>query len=142
MLLILNTGSCFLPAQRLELKKIGDCPATREGQRIFAEGYFSIDPEKGVATEGGYESMYPFSRFNFSVESNSKSKFEAAVVRANAGNNGPSRANRTEPTKNGDQVVWNIYDNWERQISFNDKVRVTGVMISDCVVKVDKIEKL
>ena len=140
--LALGVIACFSPAQRLELSQSGDCPQTKEDQRIFAEGYFSIDPKKGVATESGYEGNHPYSRFSFSAEPNSRSKFEAAVVRANEGSNGSDRANRTEPVKNGDQIAWHIYDDQRREISFNDKVRITGIIIRDCVVKVEKIEKL
>jgi len=129
LLLALPIVSCFSPAQRLELSKTGDCPQTKESQRIFVEGYFSIDPNKGVETESGYEGTHPYSRFSFSAAPNSQSKFEAAVVRANEGSNGPDRANRTEPVKNGDQVLWHLYDNQRREIGLNDRVRITGILI-------------
>jgi len=138
----LGMGACLSPAHKLDLSASGDCPQAEEGQRIVVEGYFGIAPEKGVETESGYEGNHPYSRFNFSAGPNSKSKFEAAVVRANEGNNGSERASRTELIKSGTQQAWRIHDNERREVSFNDKVRVTGIMIRDCVVKVDRIERL
>lgn len=139
--LVLSLGCCLGPAQKIELGKSGECPSTKEGKCVIVEGFFGI-PEKGLTTEAGYEALYPYTRFAFSAEQAAKSQFEAALVMANAGNNGPEKANRMLPAESGAQPPFNIYDNRRNEINFNDRVRISGVMIRDCVVKVDKIEKL
>ncbi len=139
--LVLSLGCCLGPAERIELGKTGECPSAREGKCVTVEGFFGI-PEKGLTTEAGYEASYPYTRFAFSAEQAAKSKFEAGLVRANDGNNGPEKANRMMFAERGVQPPFHIYDNLRNEVSFNDRVRISGVMIRDCVVKVDKIEKL
>ena len=78
----------------------------------------------------------------FSAEPSAKSKFEAAVIIANFGSNGPERANRAETDVNAARPAWRIYDNQQQEVGLNDKVRIRGFMIRDCVVKVEEIEKL
>ena len=105
------------------------------------EGYFVIPPDQRVSVNGGYEDKYPYAQFTFSAEPGIKSKFAANVIWANEGFNGPEKANRTELTGSGDQRVWLIYDNQEREIKANDRVKITGLIVDACEVRVDKIEK-
>jgi hypothetical protein len=140
-LLVFFLSSC-LPAQKVALSKSGDCPPTREFQRVIVEGYFVIPADQRVSVNGGYESNYPKAQFTFSAEPGAKSKFAAYVTWANQGLNGPEKANRTELTGSGDQRVWIIYDNQVREIKANDRIKITGLIVDACEVRVDKIEKL
>ena len=139
-LLVFFLSSC-LTAQKVALSKSGDCPPTREFQRVIVEGYFVIPADQRVSVNGGYESNYPQAQFTFSAEPGAKSKFTANVFWANEGMNGPEKANRTELTGSGDQSAWLIYDNQGREIKANDKVKITGLIVDACEVRVDKIEK-
>ena len=139
-LLVFLLNSC-LPARKIALSKSGDCPPTRELQRVIAEGHFVIPADQRVGVNGGYESNYPYAQFTFSAEPGAKSKFAANVIWANAGLNGPEKANRTELTGSGDQRAWIIYDSQGREIKANDRVKITGLIIDACEVRVDKIEK-
>jgi hypothetical protein len=139
-LLVFFLSSC-LPAQKVALSKSGDCPPTREFQRVIVEGYFVIPADQKVSVNGGYESNYPQAQFTFSAEPGAKSKFAANVIWANQGLNGPEKANRTELTGSGDQRMWLIYDNQGREIKANDRVKITGLIVDACEVRVDKIEK-
>lgn len=139
---LLGMTSCILPAQKLDLSTSRVCPQIKWYRRVAVEGYFGIDPRKGVSTEGGFEDVYPFSRFAFSAKPGTESIFDAAVVRANEGNNGPEIASRTELTGRGDQATWHLFDEQGREIGFGDRVRITGPIIRECVIKVDRIEKL
>ena len=139
-LLVFFLSSC-LPAQKVALSKSGDCSPTREFQRVIVEGYFVIPTDQMVSVNGGYESNYPYAQFTFSAEPGAKSKFAANVIWANEGANGPEKANRTELTGSGDQRVWLIFDNQGREIKANDKVKITGLIVDACAVRVDKIEK-
>jgi hypothetical protein len=141
-LLLPGMTSCILPAQKLDLSTSRECPEVKWYRRVAVEGYFGIDPKKGVSTEGGFENVYPFSRFAFSAKPGVDSKLEAAVVRANEGNNGPEIANRTEFRGSGDQATWHLFDEQGREIGFGDRVRITGPMIRECVIKADRIERL
>jgi hypothetical protein len=139
-LFVFFLGSC-LPAQKVALSKSGDCPTTREFQRVIVEGYFVIPADQRVSVNGGYESNYPYAKFTFSAEPGAKSKFAANVIWANQGANGPEKANRTELTGSGDRRVWLIYDNHGREIKADDRVKITGLIVDPCEVRVDKIEK-
>ena len=105
------------------------------------EGHFVIPADQRVSVNGGYESNYPQAQFTFSAVPGAKSKFTANVIWASQGLNGPEKANRTELTESGDQRVWIIYDNQGREIKANDKVKITGLIVDACAVRVDKIEK-
>ncbi|MDX6710471.1 MAG: hypothetical protein QOH96_1487 [Blastocatellia bacterium] len=137
-LLFICITSCSPAPHSVELDNSGDCPQTEESQRVVVEGYFAVAP---VGTEGGYEGVHPFDRFAFSPEPGKRSMFEAGIVRANEGNNGPEVANRTTHSAGGAQTTWHIFDDQKQEIDFGTKVRVTGIMIRNCVVKVDMIEK-
>jgi hypothetical protein len=138
-LLAFFLSSC-LPAQKVALSKSGDCPLTKEFQRVIMEGHFVIPADQRASINGGYESNYPQAQFTFSADPGAKSKFAARVFWANQGANGPEKANRTELTGSGDQRVWLIYDNQGREVKANDRVRITGLIVDACVVRVDKIE--
>lgn len=104
VLVLVHCSACCLGIYKsIQLSASGDCPATRNGQCVTVEGFFVIDPEKGPTTEEGYEGLYPFTRFAFSVEPGAKSKFEAALVIVNYGNNGPQKANRVVLAESGEQ---------------------------------------
>jgi hypothetical protein len=140
-LLVIFLSSC-LPAQKVALSKSGDCPPTRKFQRVIVDGRFVIPADQRISVNGGYESNHPQAQFTFSAAQGAKSKFTANVIWANQGLNGPEKANRTELTGSGDQRVWIIYDKQGREIKANDMVKITGLIVDACVVRVDKIEKL
>jgi hypothetical protein len=139
---LLATASCFLPARKADLIKSSGCPEATKYLPIYVDGYFGINPDKGISVDAGYESAYPYAKFAFSSEPDARTSLQANVIVANQGNNGLGKANRTEYPASDGQSKWPIYDFRGREISFHDRVRISGFLIEPCVFKVEKIEKL
>jgi hypothetical protein len=77
-----------------------------------------------------------------SAEPSVNSKFKVAIIWAGQAMNGSKKDSRTELVESGNHRKWRIYDKGLREISSDDKVRITGFIIEPCVVKADRIEKL
>jgi hypothetical protein len=101
---LFSLSSC-LPTQKIALSKSGDCPQVREFQRVIIEGYFDLGADQSVSIHGGYESSYPYAQFTFSAEPGAKSKFEAAVVWANQGQNGSEKVRKKQIGQNSRKAV-------------------------------------
>jgi|GEM_PF-4642979 len=142
MLWVSVASYTLLPPRKAENNKPGVCQNKKAGERVSLEGYFGLNKYGSIVIEGGYENIHPYGRFTFSTKQEGKAEFEAALYVMNTGINGSEKANRTEPKGKGDNLKWQIYDNERKEISFNDRVRITGFTMDDCTVQVERIEKL
>ena len=139
VVLLMPLVAChLLPPEKVTLSTSGECPKTKDWQRISVDGYFGNYSDARIDVNPGYEGNHPYGYFPFSAAPAIRTEFRAALVWSNQGANGPDKAGRMDQ---GADDKWRIYDNQSREIGVNERVRITGVMIEPCVVKVDSIER-
>jgi len=155
--LVLGIVSCTVPipedcgpAQKIELSKSGDCPQRKgSSECVYIDGYFGIAADIADIHGYGYHpDAPPRAGFTFSAEPRARTELGAYVTIEDSQVANRTRNLRLEGNPLADDK-WLIYDDQQREISFDDRVRITGFMFLSmstsnypCAVMVSKIEKL
>lgn len=134
---------------RIELDKSGKCLNIKDHQRILVEGYLHFNLDRGSSKpsadcNAGWEGIYPYCGFAFSIEPNMKTKFEATFTVGRVFNNGDEIANRTESIESESDdptTQYKIYDSQRNEIHFNERVLIIGWMRDNCTVQVETVKK-
>ena len=135
---------------KIELDKSGKCLNVEKYKRVSIEGYLHFNLDNGSSKpsadcNAGWEGIYPYCGFAFSIEPNIKTKFKATFTVGKVFNNGDEIANRTvkiESANDDPTTQYKIYDSQRDEIHFNERVLIIGWMHDNCTVKVETIKKL